>query len=140
MANGQWPMANRRYTLVMRIVARAGLALLLCFPLTGCYVKTYGVQSTGSGLASTTTGTQVGGSAGFAGGRASFSSGRVPPPGTSGGHLYLGKGASVVLVTGVVIADFFSRVAGRFQSRPLAADAKILETCSCYKKEVISDR
>jgi hypothetical protein len=124
----------------MRTAARYLMTALLCLALPGCYVKTYGVQSTSSGQASTATGTQTSGSAGFAGGKASFSSGQVPPPSATGGHVYLGKGASVLLVTGVVIGDFFNYIAGRTQPKPLAADTKILETCSCYQKEVMSDK
>jgi len=124
----------------MRIATRAGLALLLCLPLTGCYVKTYGVQSSGKGQASTATSTQVSGSTQFSGGRASFSSGQVPSSNAPGGHASLSRSGSGVLVVGVVITDFLSYVAGYGPPKSLPADTKILETCSCYMKEVTSDK
>jgi hypothetical protein len=118
----------------MSVVARASLALLLCFPLTGCYVKSYAIQSTSNGQSSTATSTQVSGSASFANGRASFSSGQVPPSGAPGGQASFSKGGSVVLVAAIVIADFLNSV-GLGQPKPLPADAKIMGTCSCFKKE-----
>jgi len=124
----------------MSVATRAGVAFLLCLPLTGCYVSMHGVQSTSGGTTTTTTASQVSGSARFAGGRAAFSSGQVPPPGAAGGHVSLGKGASVVLVTGVLLADLFNYIRGEPRPKALPTGTKIMDTCSCFKKEVISDR
>ncbi len=123
----------------MTPAARASLAALLCLALPGCYVKMHGVQSTSGGTTTTVTSSQVRGSASFAGGKASFSSGQVPARGAPGGHLYLGQSASLVLITGIVVADFFNYIRGESGPKALPADAKIMDTCSCYKKEVISD-
>lgn len=113
--------------------------MLLSLALPGCYVKMHGAQFSSGGTTTTAASSQVQGTAGFAGGRASFSSGQVPPRGAQGGHLSLGKGASLVLITGIVLADFFNYLRGDSGPRALPADTKIMETCSCYKKEVISD-
>lgn len=116
----------------MRIV----LALLLCVPLTGCYVKLYGNQSASGGSTTTTTASQVSGSAKFSGGRAAFSSGQVPAPSSPGGHVYLGREASVALVLGLVVVDLVNTFRGGPRPQPLASDARISETCSCYRKPV----
>ena len=123
----------------MRPVARAIVAALSCLALSGCYVKTYSVQSSSNGQSATATSTQVSGSASFAGGRASFSSGQVPPPNAPGGQASLSKSGSVALVAGFMIADFLGYVAGIAQPKPLPADAKIMETCSCYQRPVNSE-
>jgi len=124
----------------MKFPARALIAILPCLALSGCYVNLYGVQSTSGGTTTTTTASQVSGSAKFSGGKIAFSSGQVPPPGAPGGHAYLGKGASALLVTGVVIADLFNTIRGEPRPRALPAGTQIMDTCSCFKKEVISDR
>lgn len=124
----------------MRVAVRTVLAMLLCLALPGCYVKMHGVQSSGGGTTTTAASSQVQGTASFAGGRASFSSGQVPPPGAPGGHLSLGKGASLVLITGIVIADFFNYLRGEPGPRALPADTKIMDTCSCYQKPVNDPR
>jgi hypothetical protein len=119
----------------MSIVVRALLAMLLSLALPGCYVKMHGVQSTSGGTTTTVTSSQVRGSASFAGGKASFSSGQVPARGAPGGHLYLGQGASLVLITGIVLADLFGYILGAPKPRELPADTKIMDTCSCYRKD-----
>jgi len=123
----------------MSLAARPCLAALLCLALPGCYVNTYGLQSTSGGATTTVTSSQVRGSASFSGGRAAFSYGRVPPPGAPGGHAYLGQGASAVVITGLVLGDLFNYIRGAPAPKELPAGTKIMDTCSCYKKEVISD-
>jgi hypothetical protein len=121
---------------VLRAAALAG-----CVLLSGCYVKLHGVQSTGGGAAATATSGQVGGSAKFSSGKASFSSGRAVSPHAAGGHVSLGKGASAVLVLGLVIAEAVNYIGSKFaDARETAPRTEsILETCSCYKKPVMSD-
>ncbi len=121
----------------MRAVVRTVLAALMCLVLSGCYVKMYGVQSTGGGATTTVTSSQVHGSASFSGGKASFSSGRVPSPGTPGGHAYLGQGATAVLITGIMLADLFNYIRGAPKPQALPADTKIMDTCSCYQKQPV---
>ncbi len=123
----------------MSIATRAGVVLLACLPLTGCYVNRYGLQSTSGGATTTTTASKVSGSASFSGGKIAFSSGQVPPPGAPGGHAYLGNGASALLVTGVVLADFLNYIRGEPRPKALPADTKIMGTCSCYQKPVNSE-
>ncbi|MBI3045357.1 MAG: hypothetical protein HYY78_21295 [Betaproteobacteria bacterium] len=119
--------------------ARASMVVLLCLALSGCYVKLYGHQSSGGGTTTTAAAGQVSGSAKFSGGKVAFSAGRVPPAGAPGGHLSLGKGATAVLVLGWVVADFVNYIRGEPRPKPLAPDARIADTCSCYKDPVISE-
>lgn len=119
--------------------ARAIIALLACLSLSGCYVKTYGVQSTGGGTSATTTSTQVGATAKFSNGRASFVSGQPVSPSAPGGHVRLGSGAAVALIAGIALADFFNYIRGEPRPKELDPGEKIMETCSCYKKQVMGD-
>jgi len=119
----------------MRRAAHILTAVLLCLALPGCYVNSYGLQSESNGRTSTVTATQVSGSASFSGGKIAFSSGQVPPPNAPGGHLRLSGNAGGAMVAGLVVADLLNYIAGRTQPRPLPADAKIMETCSCYRKD-----
>lgn len=118
----------------MTAFARTGFALLLSLALTGCYVKIHGVESTGGGATVTTTSSQAGGTARFSGGQASFSSGPRTSPGATGGHISLGKGASAVVVVGLVFADLLDYIAGTPAPKPLSPDERIMETCSCFQK------
>lgn len=116
----------------------AVFALLLCVPLTGCYVKLYGHESASGGTATATTSSQVTGSAKFSGGRVSFASGRPVSPSAPGGHVSLNRNASAALVVGLIIAD----VVNYFRAKPeqLAGPREsISHTCSCYKP-VTGDR
>ena len=118
----------------MSNAARAGFALLACLPLTGCYVNSYGLQSESNGRTSTVTATQVSGSASFSGGKIAFSSGQVPPPNAPGGHAYLGKNSSALMVTGVAFSNFVNYIRGEPRPKALPAGTKIMDTCSCYKQ------
>jgi len=95
----------------------------------------YGLQSTSGGATTTTTASQVRGSASFSGGKVAFSSGQVPAPGAPGGHAYLGTSGSALLVTGVVLADFFNYIRGDPRPKALPEGTKIMDTCSCYRKD-----
>jgi hypothetical protein len=104
-------------------------------------VKLHGVESTGGVATATATSGQLGGSAKLPGGRASFSSGRAVPSHAPGGHVSLGKGASAVLVLGLVIAEAVNYIGSKFaDAREVEPRAdSMLESCSCYKKPVMSD-
>lgn len=121
---------------------RAVFALLLSTPLAGCYATLYGNQSASGGTVTTTSSSQVGGSAKFAGGRASFSSGQPVSAGAPGGQVRLSGTAAGVLVGGLVIADFLDYLGGGRKPKPLPADARIMDTCSCfgYQPPVTGDR
>jgi hypothetical protein len=121
----------------MRVVS----VLLLCVPLAGCYVNMHGVQSTSGGTTTTVTATQVSGLAKFGSGRVAFSSGQVPPPSAPGGHLRWSGNAGGAILAGVVVADLLSYIAGWNGPKPLPEGTKIMDTCSCFKKEeVTSDK
>src|SRR5688572_3926765 len=122
------------------MLMRAAIAFLLCVPLTGCYVTLHGHQSTGGGTTTTTTSSHVTGSAKFAGGRASFSSGQPVAPNAQGGQVTLGRGASAVLILGLVIADAVHYFSARQFAKPPQPSGSIAETCSCYQKPVNSER
>ena len=114
---------------------RATVAFLL-LALPGCHATLYGNQSTIGGTTTTTTASHVSGSTQFSGGRAAFSSGGHPIPANApGGTLKVSGSAAGVLVVGVVLADLFYYMVGPSQPKPLAPDARIADTCSCYRKD-----
>jgi hypothetical protein len=121
----------------VNISARTTIIVPLCLALSGCYVSTYGVQSTGGGTTSTTISSQVAATAKFSGGRASFSSGQPVSPAAPGGHVSLGRSGAAILVVGLVFAEAVNYVGTLFGAAPQPAprtDA-IAHTCSCYKQD-----
>ena len=114
---------------------RVLLSALACLALSGCYVAVHGTQSTSGGSTTSTTSSQVAGAARFSNGVVSISSGPRVAPGTPGGTVSLGKGASGVVVVGLVFADLVNYIVGAAAPRPLPADARIMETCSCYQQQ-----
>jgi hypothetical protein len=125
----------------MTSAARASW-VVLCLALSGCYMKVGGVESTAGGVHTTTTLSQVAGSARFSNGAAAFSasafsSGQRVSPGATGGQVSLGKGATGVLVVGLVFVDLVSYIVGASAPKPLPPGEKIMDTCSCYQKQVI---
>ena len=108
-------------------MARIALLMLLCLALPGCTVALFGNQSGGS----TTTSSQVSGSAKFAGGQASINSGQPVPAGAQGGQVALSRGASAVLILGLAIADAVNYFGTKLGKKP-ASDEAISRTCSCY--------
>ena len=124
----------------MKVPARASLLVLLSLSISGCAVKMHAVETAGGGARSATTSSQVAGSAKFSHGSASFSSGPRISPGAPGGHVSLGKGASAVLIMGLVVADLVNYIAGPAGPRPLPPGERIMETCSCYQKPGTGNR
>lgn len=120
--------------------ARTSILLLLPLALSGCFVKVSGLETTSGGSRTTTTSSQVAGSAKFSHGAASFSSGPRVSPNAPGGHATLGKGASGVLIVGLVFADLWSYIVGPSQPRPLPPGERIMDTCSCFQKPEIGNR
>ena len=120
---------------------RAVIVLLLCVPLAGCAVTMYGNQSTSGGTTTAATSSQVSGSAQGANYKTSFSSGGYPvSPRASGGYVSVSGNAAAVLVVGLVFADLVNTLRGEPQAKPLPPGTAISHTCSCYQKEVISDK
>lgn len=104
--------------------------------LSGCAVTLHGNQTSGGGSTSTTTGSSVQGATRVGNARIGASFGSAPAPGTPGGQVSFSKGASAVLVLGVLIAgaadavsDWFRPDASRSER---AAGGSISQTCSCY--------
>jgi hypothetical protein len=123
------------------ICARCLIVLLICLALPGCYVKSYGNQSASGGATSTITASQVGATARFSGGTASFSSGQPVSPAAPGGHVALGRGGSAIVAVGLVFAEAVNYLGALFSARPQTAPqaGSIADTCSCYRKQVMSD-
>jgi hypothetical protein len=120
----------------MTLVARISSLMLLPLALSGCFVKVSGLETASGGTRTTTTSSQVAGTARFSHGAASFSSGPRVSPSAPGGYATLGKGASGVLIVGLVFADLWNHIVGPSQPRPLSPDERIMDTCSCYQKPV----
>jgi hypothetical protein len=118
---------------------RIATAALLCVALTGCHATLYGNQSGSGGTVTTTTSGQVGGSAKLSSGKVSFSSGQPVSPNAPGGTLKLSGSAAGVLVVGLVLVDLVHYLGGPSGPKPPAPDARIADTCSCYKKPVSSE-
>ena len=114
--------------------------MLACLALPGCYVKTYGNQSVGGGT-TTATSSQVGATAKFSAGKASFSSGQAVSSAAPGGHVALSRGGSAIVAVGLVFAEAVHYLGAFFSPRPQPAPQadSIADTCSCYKKPVMSD-
>ena len=113
------------------------IMLLALVALSGCAVTLHGNQTSGGGSTSTTTGSSVQGAKTIGNARVSGSFGSAPAPGAPGGQVHFSKGASAVLVLGVLIAgtvdaisDWFKPVSPRIER---AADSgPVSQTCSCY--------
>jgi hypothetical protein len=107
----------------------------LCVTLTGCSAHLYGNQASSGGTVTTTTTSAIAASARAGGTQLSFSSGVVPAPGAPGGQLVVNSGAGAAMLIGVLVVDAVSQLAYRLASppsRPAAAPASIMETCSCF--------
>ena len=119
----------------MTSIARAAITALLCLALSGCFVTLHGHQSTSGGVTTTTTSSTVTGSAKTGGAQISFASGPAVAPNAPGGQVVFNRGASAVLVLGLVIADavnYFSARLGVKPPQPAGGSASIADTCSCY--------
>ncbi|MGA0115387.1 MAG: hypothetical protein ACO3IW_07540 [Burkholderiales bacterium] len=104
--------------------------------LSGCAVTLHGNQTSGGGTTATTTGSSVQGCTRIGNARIGGSFGSRPAPNTAGGQLTLSKGASAVLLLGVVIAGTVDVVRDWLQPEPprrepLSPDG-ISHTCSFY--------
>lgn len=116
---------------------RAVTAVLLSLALSGCYVKLHGHQFTSGGVTTTTTSSTVTGSAKASGAKVSFSSGTPVSPSAPGGHISLNRGASAVLVLGLVIADLINYLGAKPATQAAPREA-ISETCSCYGHQPVN--
>jgi uncharacterized Zn-binding protein involved in type VI secretion len=111
----------------------SGAALMAA--LSGCAVTLHGQQTTGGGSTTTTTGSSVQGSTRIGNARLGGSFG-APPQATGGGQVTFSRGASAVLVLGLVIAGTAELIGSWFKPAPAGreplAPGGISHTCSCY--------
>lgn len=104
--------------------------------LSGCAVTLHGNQTAGGGTVATTTGSSVQAGRQFGNARVGGSFGAPPPAHAAGGQVAFSRGASAVLVAGLVIAEavdvigaWFKPAASRIERLPAG---NISQTCSCY--------
>jgi len=117
--------------------ARCLTVFLVCLALPGCYMKSYGLQSTGGGSNTTITSSQVVATAKFSNGAAAFSSGQPVSPAAPGGQVALGRSGTAIVAVGLVFAETVHYLGALFRPGPPAAPTgSIAETCSCYQKPV----
>ncbi len=120
----------------MRRSARLVSVTVLLSALSGCAVTLHGHQTAGGGTTATTTGGSIHGGARIGNARIGGSFGTPPTAHAPGGQLALSKGASAVLVLGLVIAGTVEMISDWFAAEPpqreAAAADGISRTCSCY--------
>jgi hypothetical protein len=114
---------------------RALALVLISLALSGCSVALSGHQSTGSAAASTTTAAATHGHASIGSAKVSASFGTPAPAGSPGGQISFSRGASAVLILGLVVAEvvnYFSSPSA--DATPFRSDPgrSIASTCSCY--------
>lgn len=112
------------------------IVICMALALPGCAVTLYGSQTSGGGSTATATGASVQGSTRIGNARIGGSFGAPPAAGAPGGQVTFSKGASAVLVLGVVVAGIVDTVSEWFEPasapRREAASGGIAHTCSCY--------
>lgn len=113
---------------------RALILLPLCLSLSGCYVAYSGHQSTGGGVTTTTTGVATRAQVSAGPTRLGASFGTPPAPGAPGGQASLPRGASALLLLGLVIGDTLNYLGAALVEAPQSSPRRdsIAETCSCY--------
>lgn len=114
---------------------RRAVLPLLCLILSGCSVALSGNQTTSGGATTTSTSAATRAQASVGSANVSASFGTPAPQGASGGQVTFSRGASVVLVLGLVVAETVNYLSARFTDRPPSSSApqrSIAETCSCY--------
>src|SRR5690606_37557577 len=116
---------------------RPALIIVLLLALPGCAVSLHGQQTTGGGQAATTLGSSVQGGTRIGNARIGGSFGAPRAAHAGGGQVTFSRGASAVLVLGVLIAGAIDEIGGWLKS-PAPAMAErtpeggISHTCSCY--------
>lgn len=112
------------------------LILLAFVVLPGCAVTLHGNQTMGGESMATATGSSVQVGRQFGNARVGGSFGAPLPAHAAGGQVAFSRGASAVLVAGLVIAEAVDVIGGWF--RPAAPRTErpttenISQTCSCY--------
>lgn len=112
---------------------RASVPLVVSLALSGCTVALHGAETSGGGATGATTSAAVRAQAGGGSARFGASFGAPAPPGAAGGHATFSRGASAVLVIGLVVAEAIHYLKGRPAADPAGAPQRaIADTCSCY--------
>lgn len=115
------------------------LLLLVFVVMPGCAVTLHGNQTTGGGTTATTTGSNVQAGKQFGNARVGGSFGAPAQGQMAGGQVTFSRGASAVLVVGLVIAgtvdtisDWMRPATQRTERLPVG---NISQTCSCYASD-----
>ncbi len=114
---------------------RALVLLPLCFALSGCSVALFGNQTASGGAATSTTSVVTSGQASVGAARVNTSFGTPAPQGAAGGQAVFPRGASAVLVLGLIFAETVNYLGAKFSDKPPVSPApqrSIADTCSCY--------
>jgi len=109
--------------------------VILCLALSGCYVAFRGHASSDGGVATTTTAGSVV-RASSSGVHIAFGSPHAPDG--TGGQISFGRGASALVVLGLVIAESVNYLSGMFRENLQAQSGpqrSISSTCSCYGRQ-----
>jgi len=117
---------------------RFSISVALLFTLTvlpGCAVTLHGNQTSGGGNVTTTTGSSFQGGTRIGNAHIGGSFGAPPTGNAAGGQVSFSKGASAVLVLGLVVAGTVDLVSDWFKPaapQPAERTGDIAHTCSCY--------
>lgn len=114
---------------------RALVLLPACLALSGCYAALNGQQTTSNGATTTTTSVATRGQVSIGSGKASASFGVPAPAGAPGGQASFSRGASAVLILGLVVAEVVNYLSAMSIDRVQSAAEprrSIADTCSCY--------
>lgn len=113
--------------------------LLACLALSGCTVALHGHQATdGAATATastTTTSSALRVQAGAGSARVSGSFGASAQQGAPGAQASFSRGASAVLIIGLLVAETLHYLGARFEDQPAPGSGPqraIADTCSCY--------
>ena len=113
---------------------RVSVLLPFCLALAGCSAAFYSHQTTSGGATTTTTSAATNAQASAGAARVSASFGTPAPQGAAGGQVAFSRGASAVLVLGLVIVETVNYLGARFGDTPKSPAPRhsISSTCSCY--------
>jgi hypothetical protein len=114
---------------------RVLVLLPFCVALSGCSVALSGNQTTSGGTTTTTTSVATAAQASTGAARVSASFGTPAPQGAAGGQATFPRGASAVLVLGLIVAEAVNYLGTKLSGAPPAAPVpqrSIADTCSCY--------
>jgi len=104
--------------------------------LPGCAVTLHGNQISGGGSTAITTGSSVQGGKQIGNARVGGSFGASPAAHAAGGQVTFSRGASAVLVVGLVIAGTVDTISDRMRTATQRTErlpaGNISQTCSCY--------